>query len=416
MYFNFSKDELYCEEVSCVELAKKYGTPLYIYSANHLKDSFKNLDNSLKGTKHVICYSIKSCSNISIVKQLVKLGAGADIVSKGELIRAIKAGCDTSKIVYAGVGKSKEEIQYAIKNNILMFNVESYEEAKLINSIAGAMKKIVNIALRINPEVDAKTHRHITTGKKENKFGINFYEAFELASNMKSEFNNLKLSGIHLHIGSQITKIMPFKNALKRLKIILDRMKSLGIGIKYINLGGGLGIKYKNEKTIDPNVYGSLLKDFVLSYDKNLTLLIEPGRSISGNAGILLTKVLYTKKSGSKFFVIVDAAMNDLIRPSFYEAYHNILHVSQKTGKKVKSDIVGPVCESGDYFAKDRMLHVSENNDYLAIMSAGAYGFTMASSYNSRLKPAEVLVTGSKHFLIRKRDTYNDLIKNEILV
>jgi diaminopimelate decarboxylase len=416
MFFEYKKNQLFCENVSCKELAEKFGSPLYIYSANHFIESFKNLDKSLKGIKHIISYSIKSCSNISIVKLLIDAGAGADIVSKGELFRALKAGCKTSKIVYAGVGKSKEEIKFAIKNKILMFNVESFEEAELINQTAAEMNVKVDIALRINPDVDAKTHKHITTGKKENKFGINFYEVFDMAEKINTEFNNLKLTGVHLHIGSQITQITPFKNALKKLKIILDRMKERKICIKYINLGGGLGIKYNKERTVDPAAYGKILSDFVLKYDKNLTLIIEPGRSISGNAGILLTKVLYNKKSGTKNFIIIDAAMNDLIRPSFYEAYHDILPVEINGNKKIKSDIVGPVCESGDFFAKDRMIQKSDSNEYLAVMSAGAYGFTMASNYNSRLKPAEILVKNSDYFLIRKRDSYNDLIKNEILI
>lgn len=417
MEYEYFKNELYCEQVKCSDLIEKFGTPLYIYSYTHLKNQLLILEKALSEINHLICYSVKSCSNISIIKSLVYLGAGCDIVSGGELFRALKANCPPSKIVYAGVGKTKEEMEYAIKNKIYMFNIESVDEAILLNDTAGKANQKVQIALRINPDIDAKTHTHITTGKKENKFGIPYKDAVELYKKINSDFHNLIISGLHIHIGSQITELSPYIEAIDKLKTLLIQLKENNINIKVINLGGGLGIPYNNEQTISPDKYGELLKDFIFNFDKNLTLIIEPGRFISGNAAALLTKIMFVKKSDSKTFFIVDAAMNDLIRPAFYDAYHNIIPLSKSNKtKKINADVVGPICESGDFFAKDRLMPDLKQNDCIAIMSAGAYGFSMASNYNSRRKPAEILIKENEYFIIRARDSMNDLIKNEIVL
>ncbi|HOK41521.1 MAG TPA: diaminopimelate decarboxylase [bacterium] len=417
MDFVYKKNILYCEKISCADLIKKYGTPLYVYSYEHIKKQFLSLYNSLKGIKNIICFSVKSCSNIAIINSLVKLGAGCDIVSGGELYRALKAGCSSEKIVYAGVGKTAEEIKYAIKSNILMFNVESFPEAELINSIASSMNKKVKIALRVNPDVEAKTHKHITTGTKKNKFGINYDKIIEVIKYIKNDLTNIEFVGLHFHIGSQITDINPFKNVIIKIRNLLNELKKNDINIRYLNMGGGLGIKYNNEKTINPKEYSKLWKDFIKSYNSELTLIIEPGRFIVGNSAVLLTKVTYVKETDEKNFIIVDAGMNDLIRPAFYDAYHQILPiVKNKNKKEIKVDIVGPICESGDYFAKERMIEVVKQNDYLAIFSAGAYGFAMSSNYNSRPRSAEILVKGDKDYLIRKRENYIDLIKNEKII
>lgn len=407
----YKNGQLFIENISFNQLAKKYGTPLYIYSKKSLIESYKNITNSLMGLDYLICYSVKTCSNINIIKTLKKEGCGCDIVSGGELFRALAADVSPEKIVYAGVGKSADEIEYALKSNIFMFNCESIQEIELISSVAQKIKKNAKIAIRVNPDVDAHTHSKITTGKKENKFGIDIEIAADIYKKI-SKMKNLEGYGIHCHIGSQITEVEPFGMALEKVLKVIDKLAGNGIILKTINLGGGLGINYYPEKKpIDLKKYGNLIKSKLKG--RNLKLILEPGRFIAGNSGTLLAKVLYTKETSVKKFLITDAAMNDLIRPSLYEAYHHILP-AKKSSKTAVYDIVGPVCESGDFLAKDRKIGVVNSGEYIAVLSSGAYGFSMASNYNSRPRSAEILVDGNKSTVIRKREGYADLIDKEI--
>jgi len=410
--FNFHSGQLYAENVPVKLLAEKYGTPLYIYSYNTLLRHFKAYDEAFDGFPHIICYAVKANSNLEILKLFAKYGGGADIVSGGELYIAIKAGIDPEKIVYAGVGKTEDEIRFALKSKILMFNVESENELRELDRIAGLMKKKAPIALRINPDIDPGTHPYITTGMKKYKFGLPIDEAVEYYK-LAAVLKNVVVKGIHKHIGSQITNISPFVDSLKRILILIDKLKEQGLNIEYLDIGGGLGISYKNE---EPPLPKDLAKNIMpLLNGREVTLLMEPGRSIVGNAGIMVTKVLYLKKGFEKEFVIVDAGMNDLIRPSLYDAYHEIVPVIKNRRDKIISDIVGPICESGDFLARGRKINKVKQGEYLAVMSAGAYGFSMSSNYNSRPRAAEVMVNGSKHYLIRKRETYEDIIRSMIV-
>ncbi len=410
--FNFHSGQLHAEDVPVKLLAEKYGTPLYIYSYNTLLRHFKAYDEAFDGFPHIICYAVKANSNLEILKLFAKYGGGADIVSGGELHIALKAGINPQKIVYAGVGKTEDEISFALKSNILMFNVESANELKEIDRVAGLLNKKAPVALRINPDIDPGTHPYITTGMKKYKFGLPIDEAIEyykLAASLK----NIVVKGIHKHIGSQITNISPFVDSLKRILILIDKLKEQGLNIQYLDIGGGLGISYKDE---EPPLPKDLAKNIMPLLDgRKVTLLMEPGRSIVGNAGIMVTKVLYLKKGYEKEFVIVDAGMNDLIRPSLYDAYHEIVPVIKNRRDKIIGDIVGPICESGDFLARGRKINRVKQGEYLAVMSAGAYGFSMSSNYNSRPRAAEVMVKGSKHYLIRKRETYEDLVKCMII-
>lgn len=410
--FKYKNGELYAEDVPVKKLASEFGTPLYIYSYTTLLNHFKAYDDAFNGYPHIICFALKSNSNAAIIKLFAKSGGGADVVSGGELFRALKAGIQPKKIVYAGVGKTEEEIKYAIKSKILMFNVESEDELKEIDRIAGSMKAKAPIALRINPDIDPETHSYISTGLKKHKFGIPIEDAlqyYKLASNLK----NIEIIGIHKHIGSQLTKISPFVDALKRILMLVDELTKQGIDIDYIDIGGGLGITYKDETPPHPSQLAKNI--FPLLKGRKMTIVLEPGRSIVGNAGILVTKTLYLKKGEEKEFVIVDAGMNDLIRPSIYGAYHHIQPVVKSRREMIIADIVGPICESGDFFAKDRQIQRVKKGEYLAIMSAGAYGFSMSSNYNSRPKAAEVMVKGEKYSLIRKRESYSDIIRGEAM-
>ncbi len=408
-YFTYKNNTLYAEDVNIDDILKKVRTPFYLYSKktflrhfNQIKDAFKELDP-------IIAYSIKSNSNLAILKILKKAGSGFDIVSGGELYRALKIKADPSKIVFAGVAKSNDEIEYALKNNILFFNTESLNEIDAINRIAGKLNKIANIAVRINPDVVPKTHKYITTGKKETKFGISIYEIDNIIKKVVKS-PNVKLKSIHIHIGSQITKVEPYITAIKKIISVLPKFKEAGIEIEYLNIGGGFGIIYKNEKPPLPQQFAR--KIIPLIKKAGLKLIMEPGRYISGNSGILITKVIYIKKSLNKKFIIVDAGMNTLVRPTLYESYHEIIPV-KKTAGKIKADIVGPICETGDFFAKERTIGKVQEGDYIAVKSAGAYGMVMASRYNSRPLPAEVLVDGKKFKIIRKPESYKDLIKKE---
>jgi diaminopimelate decarboxylase len=408
--FKYRANELYAEDVPVKKLAEKYGTPLYVYSYNTLLRHFKAYDEAFNGYPHIICFAVKSNPNTSVISLFAKQGGGADIVSGGELYVALKAGISPKKIVYAGVGKTADEIRFALKSKILMFNAESENELKEIDRVAGMMKTKAPIALRINPDIDPGTHPYITTGMKKHKFGIPIEEALEYYR-FASKLKNINVVGVHKHIGSQITKIAPFVDALKRILILIDKLNEQGTEIKYLDVGGGLGISYKDE---EPPVPKDLAKNLIpLLEGRKLTLIMEPGRSIVGNAGILVTKALYLKKGEDKEFVIVDAGMNDLIRPSLYDAYHRIEPVVRNKRETVLSDVVGPICESGDFLARGRELNRVKQGEYLAAMSAGAYGFSMSSNYNSRPKAAEIMVKGKEHFLIRKRETYEDLVRNE---
>lgn len=410
-YFNYKDGILFAENVNVSTLARKYGTPLYIYSSRTIIDHVRKIKSAFSQFNTLICYSVKANSNIFILKMMADEGAGFDIVSGGELYRVLKAGGKPNKIVYAGVGKTIKEISFALKTGILMFNVESMEELQAINKIAKNLKKTAQVALRINPDVDAHSHSYTTTGKKENKFGIDIILANSLF-NFAKKYKHINIKGIDMHIGSQITTIQPYIEAIKKLKNFIEQIKIFSKNLEYFNLGGGMGIIYKEEKPATAAEFAAAIAPYIK--DLNLKLIIEPGRFIVGNGGILLTSVIYNKKSFKKNFLIVDAGMNDLIRPALYGAYHRIIPVKQEKGKEKLYDIVGPICESADFMGKNRYLPDLKAGDLIAVRSAGAYGFVMSSNYNSRPKAAEVIVSGNKYKLIRKRETYDDLLRSEI--
>lgn len=409
-FFQFKKNKLYVEQIPVEEIAQKVGTPVYIYSHATLRKHFSTFNDAFSSTPHLLCFSMKCNSNIAILKAIANEGGGVDIVSGGELFRALKAGVNPQKIVYSGVGKTDDEIAQALQANILVFNVESEAELDAINRVAGSLKKKAPISLRVNPNIDPKTHPYISTGMKKSKFGIDVKKAIEIYKKAKA-LTNLKIVGLDCHIGSQLTQVRPFVDALKKLKVLITQLRKLGIEIQYLDLGGGLGIRYKDESPPSPSAYAKAILNEIK--DLNVTLIFEPGRVIMGNSGILVTRVIYNKKGAAKEFVVVDAAMNDLIRPAFYGSFHEISHVNQKKGRKRKSDIVGPICESGDFFAQNRLLPEAKRGDLLAIFSAGAYGFAMSSNYNSRPKVAEVLVNDKEFHIIRQRETLDDLIRGE---
>lgn len=411
--FKYVNNHLYCEKVKVEDLAKKYGTPLYIYSYHTLIDHFLKLQDAFKDINPLICFSVKSNSNLSILKALVNKGAGLDIVSGGELFRALKVGCPAGKIVYASVGKTDREIEDAIRHGILFFNAESIPELENINRIAEKLNRIAQVAIRINPDVEPKTHKYITTGKITNKFGIDLKTAHQILLR-RSGLPHVRINGLHIHIGSQITESTPYVAAIKKVADFIGQLKSKGIRLEYLNIGGGLGIVYDNEKPQTAIKYAR--KVLPLLKKTGLKIIMEPGRFIVGQSGILVAEVLYVKKTPKKKFVIVDAGMNDLIRPALYEAHHNILPLRVfKGSRKEKVDIVGPICESGDFLAKERRLPLLKEGDYIAVMTAGAYGFSMSSNYNSRCKAEEVMVAKDSSYVIRKRDTYDDLIRQEML-
>ncbi len=413
-YFNYQNGQLCAEDVSLQALAKEYGTPTYVYSRATLErhwHAFNDAFNDANGDKpHLICYSVKASSNIALLNLLARLGSGFDIVSVGELERVLAAGGDPQKVVFSGVGKRADEMQRALEVGIRCFNVESEGELERLNQVAASMGKIANISIRVNPDVDAKTHPYISTGLKDNKFGIdiNIVESvYQRAANME----NIHISGIDCHIGSQLTELDPFMDALERLLDLADRLKAQGISIHHLDLGGGLGVRYQDENPPLPTDYMQRL--FTNKRLKDYQILIEPGRAIAANMAVLLTKVEYLKPTEEKNFAIVDAAMNDLIRPALYQAWQEIVTVDEQPDAEEEIyDIVGPVCESADFLGKQRKLNINQG-DLLAVRSAGAYGFTMASNYNSRPRAAEVLVDGDKTYLIRKRETLAGLFENE---
>jgi len=424
-HFQVKKGELYAEDVPLSKLADTYGTPLYVYSATTITDHFDRLTAALAPLDHLICYALKANSNLAVLNLLAKRGSGFDLVSGGELTRVLEAGGKPTRCSFAGVGKTRDEIEQALAERVYVFNVESIAELEFINQIAGEMKKCAPVAIRVNPNVDASTHSKITTGTYENKFGIAFEEIGPLYARA-ARMKNLRLLGVQTHIGSQITEVKPFVQAIKKMVPLVTELKARH-KIEFFDIGGGLGIVYdpalasatpdwwkkQKVKPLTPALYGE--KIVPLLKPLGLRILVEPGRFMVGNAGVLVTEVLYVKKTGKKTFVIVDAAMNDLIRPAFYESYHEIVPLKQKrnTGKLVSTDLVGPICESGDTFAKDRPLPAQKAGDRLALLSAGAYGFVMASNYNTRPRAAEVMVDGTKHRVVRKRETVEDLLRGE---
>jgi diaminopimelate decarboxylase len=411
--FHYQGGELFCENVPIQKIAEEVGTPCYIYSHRTLIRHFQAFDQAFQAIPHIVAFAMKSNSNLTVLRLLAKEGSGADIVSGGELFRALHAGIPPNKIVFAGVGKSKEEIRYALESEILMFNVESPGELQKINEVAGAMGLRARVALRINPDIDPQTHPYISTGLKKSKFGIEAdraLEEFDAAGNL----SHIEVVGVHSHIGSQLTQVTPFVDALKKAIALIQTLQAKDLHIQYLNIGGGLGITYSDETPPHPKELATAISPLLQSL--SCQIIMEPGRSIVGNAGILVTKVLYNKDSASKRFVIVDAAMNDLLRPSLYDAHHDIQPVIKNESSIVHTvDVVGPICESGDFLAKARKMAQSQPGDLLAVMSAGAYGFTMSSNYNSRPRVPEVLVKGEDMFEIRKRETYEDLIRGEII-
>lgn len=411
-FFRYKNGELHAEDVPVRELAETYGTPLFVYSHATLLRHFMAYKKAFSDFPHIICFAMKANSNSAIVRLFAKNGGGADVVSGGEIYRALRGGMPSNKIVYAGVGKTEKEIRFALKEKILMFNVESEEELVGIDRIAGLMDLKAPVALRVNPDVDPRTHPYISTGLEKHKFGIPIEEAFEYYK-LAAKLHNIKVVGIHKHIGSQITQVSPFVDALKKVMALVDELSRYGVKIKYLDIGGGLGITYKDEEPPMPHDLARGLAPILKN--RGLTIITEPGRSITGNAGILVTKVLYLKNTKNKRFLIVDAGMNDLVRPSFYDAYHHILPVIKSMRKTIIADVVGPICESGDFMAKDRKVKAVKPGEFLSVMSAGAYGFSMSSNYNSRPRAAEILVKGKEHSLIRKRETYNDLLRGEVI-
>ncbi|QJB57718.1 diaminopimelate decarboxylase [Pseudodesulfovibrio sp. zrk46] len=410
-HFEYRDGKLFAEEVSVTELAVEYGTPLYIYSAATFKRHFQAFDSAFDGLDHLTCYSVKANSNLSVLKMLAEEGAGMDVVSGGELFRALKAGVPAEKIVYSGVGKRASEIREALAAGILMFNVESQAELVKINEVAGELGKVAQISIRINPDVDPQTHPYISTGMKKNKFGLDIENSLK-AYKMTMDMDNVEAIGMDCHIGSQLTNIDPFLEALDKLLAFYEKLKESGLEIKYLDLGGGLGINYDEEEPPHPTEFGKALADKLA--DVPLTVILEPGRVIAGNSGIMVTEVVYTKSNPTKNFLIVDGAMNDLVRPSLYGSFHRIGEVVLH-GREVKEyDVVGPICESGDFLARERELPGIEQGELLALYSAGAYGFTMSSNYNSRPRACELIVDGDKVVVARKRETYEDLIANEL--
>jgi len=412
-HFSYKQRQLFAEEVALKDIAARVGTPFYVYSARTLRRHFKVFDEAFAGTDHLICYAMKALSNLSILKLFATMGSGFDIVSVGELMRCLKAGADPRKIVFSGVGKTDEEIAAALDAGILMINVESRPELYRIAAVARRKHKRAPVSVRVNPDLDPGTHPHISTGHRDSKFGVPLAQVVEYYTEARS-LNDLELVGLSTHIGSQITETGPFSEAGEKMAKIVKRLRAEGISLKFLDLGGGLGIPYQEEPP-PPAEYASAL--LAPLRDLGLKFIVEPGRVLVGNAGALVTRVLYVKETDVKRFIVVDAAMNDLIRPVLYEAYHSILPVEDRERSPiVTADIVGPVCESGDFFARERAIPEPRDGDLLAVMSAGAYGFVMASNYNSRPRAAEVLVDGTEAHVIRERETFEDLVRGEKLI
>jgi diaminopimelate decarboxylase len=429
--FQYQNGSLFCEGVELASLAKHHGTPLYVYSANTVRDHFTRLDQGMAAVDHLICYAVKANSNLAVLHLLAQAGSGFDIVSGGELYRVLEAGGDAGKCTFAGVGKTREEIEYALGKGIYSFNVESEAELRYINAVAADLGKVAPVAVRLNPNVDAKTHAKISTGKSENKFGIEFERIPEVYAMAARELKNVKLLGIQMHIGSQITSVEPFRAAVEKVVPLVAELKR-NYGLQFFSIGGGIGIVYKESLASGQSQWWQQAQEtgglpmtiehytatlVPLLQGLGLRILLEPGRFLVGNAGVLLTKVLYEKHGSVKTFKIVDAGMNDLIRPTLYEGHHEVAPLRQPPPKAACElvDIVGPICESGDYLAQNREVPLIVANDYIAMMSAGAYGFVMASNYNTRPLPAEILVDGSQARVVRQRQTLKDLLAGECI-
>lgn len=409
-YFNYQGDALYAEGCAVASLAKEYQTPLYVYSRATIERHWHAFDQAAGELPHLVCYAVKANSNLAVLNVMARLGSGFDIVSKGELARVIAAGGDPAKVVFSGVGKTSDEIAYALSHGIYCFNIESAAELERINHVAGKLGKKAPVSFRVNPDVDAGTHPYISTGLKENKFGISIEEAPALYQHAAT-LANIAIKGVDCHIGSQLTEVQPFLDALDRVLVLVDVLAEQGISLSHIDVGGGLGVCYEDEQPPHPNEYAKAIAEKIA--DRSITLIYEPGRAIMANAGILVTEVEFIKTNQDKHFAIVDAAMNDLLRPSLYQAWQNIIPVEPRNNApKVNYDVVGPICETGDFLGKDRELAI-QAGDLLAVRSAGAYGFTMSSNYNSRPRVAEVMVDGETSTLVRERETIDQLWQGE---
>jgi diaminopimelate decarboxylase len=416
-HFEYRNGEMFAENVPLKKIAREVGTPAYVYSLATLRRHYSVFDQAFAKVPHIVCFSIKANSNLALLSAFAKQGSGFDIVSGGELFRALKVGADPKKIVFSGVAKKKEEIEYALNSGILMFNVESEHELAALNEIAAGIGKKAPISLRVNPDVDPQTHPYISTGMKKAKFGVDIKKSIDTYKKAVA-MKNIDVVGVDCHIGSQLTSVTPFVDALAKVREYLDRvlvgeMKKEGAQIRYLDLGGGLGINYNDENPPLPEDYAKAIIQGLEGLD--VTLILEPGRVIVGNAGVLVTEVQYIKETDTKKFVIIDAGMNDLIRPALYGSYMAIRPVRQSNAETITADVVGPICETGDFFAHDREIARPERGDLLSVMSAGAYGFTMASNYNSHPKPPEVLVDGDKYYVVRKRESFEDLINGEVI-
>ena len=413
-FFQYKNNQLMAENLPVKQLAEQFGTPLYVYSRATLERHWHAFNNAFGEHPHLVCFAVKSNPNIAILNVMAKLGSGFDIVSQGELERVLAAGGDAGRVVFSGVAKSHQEIARALEVNIRCFNVESEAELLRINQVAGEMGKIAPISLRVNPDVDAHTHPYISTGLKENKFGVSVEQAREVYK-LAATLPNIKIVGMDCHIGSQLTELQPFLDAVDRLIVLMEQLKQDGIHLKHLDLGGGLGVTYTNEAPPHPTEYAKALWEKLSAFSE-LEIIVEPGRAITANAGILVSKVEYLKSNESRNFAIVDAGMNDMIRPALYQAYMNILEIDRTLARKEKIyDVVGPICETSDFLGKQRKLAIAEG-DYLAQRSAGAYGASMSSNYNSRPRTAEVMVDGDKAYLIRRREALNELWQLESLL
>lgn len=410
--FGSKGGELYAEGVALADIARKFGTPCYVYSRAELTEAFRQFDEGFAAHDHLICFAVKANSNLAVLNTFARLGAGFDIVSGGELARVLAAGGDPAKVVFSGIGKTAAEMRAALQAGIFCFNVESESELERLNQVAGEMGKVAPVSLRVNPDVDAKTHPYISTGLKNNKFGVSYGDAFELYRRAAA-MPNLAVHGVDCHIGSQLTEIEPFLAALERVLTLLDRLEAAGIHVTHLDLGGGVGIRYRDETPPEIARYAEALLRRIRG--RTFKLLLEPGRALVGNAGVLLTRVEYLKRGDAKNFAIVDAAMNDLMRPALYDAWHDIVPVEPRIGTMENFEIVGPVCESGDFLGHDRTLCL-EQGDLLAVMSAGAYGMSMSSNYNTRPRAAEVMVDGAETHLVRERESVECLFARESVV
>jgi diaminopimelate decarboxylase len=413
-HFRVVADDLCCEDVALEAVAREIGTPVYVYSRATIERHLRVFDDALAGRPHRICYSVKANSNLAILRLLAGLGAGMDVVSGGELHRALRAGVAADRILFGGVGKREDEIEAALRAGILMINVESLQELDLCDRVAARLGTKAPISIRVNPDVDAETHPHISTGLRKNKFGVPAARARE-AYHRAASLPHLAVRGVDCHIGSQLTRLDPLRDAIGRVAELARELRDGGAPLEFLDVGGGLGIPYRDEDAPpSPADYGRMLDEALAPFSGlDLTLLCEPGRVIVGNAGVLLTRVLYVKEGEEKAFVVVDAAMNDLVRPALYGSHHEIRHVRERDRAPLVADVVGPICESSDHFARDRALGRPEPGELLAVMSAGAYGFSMASTYNTRPRPAEVMCDGARYDVIRRRETLEDLLRAE---